>query len=700
MNNNKKIISLLLSMLMLSSSGSPVYANTIIGNIETDTEIIGDLQPISSSYPFDFEVISSDSDTAVVAFLADERNESSFYLGVKGEKEEAELVTPGQYTVEIGAEYSFVYNYTVNNERITYNGTLIAEDYDENGIIAKYSDVAVNRTYAGELTQSVKNSILSSYSTLSAGDKDEVESNDTYSLADRTYDDYDNYGTIDTESDVDWWKVEFDEDGEANFWLGNIPEDCDYDINLYDEYGVDDDRLAKSWNLNNEQELITVEVEANVTYYVEIYSANGCSDDYYTFRAKNYPYEEDDGDPFEGNDTFSYAYEINDGRTIRATIHNPDDVDYYEFYMDGSGEALIELYDIPGDCDYDLELYNNSRTRIARSTNGGNDDEYISTTLDEGWYYILVEPYDNTYSSNSYYALRLMITLDEVEPPDIPSDAFGFHVVDEYGDPIEDAAIYVYAQKNDDMLVNNDSDMPIPEPVYTDENGYAVITEVGTVNPSTYAVTYHDISSVYEYGINVTSPDSNSPTYAQYSFPDVIEPSTDIYEVVLVEVLEYPDYESPFGNNAVTPASIIQCQNWGWRYGLNSDIEFHTGMDINTVNGVSNRGDDVYSVSDGKVVQSTFANMCGEMVQVEGNDGYYTTYMHLKTGSRIALDTQVYAGENKIGNVGNTYKTNETVGYHLHISVSTNSSVNYVYPNTQYYIDPVAFIKDWDASED
>lgn len=55
-------------------------------------------------------------------------------------------------------------------------------------------------------------------------------------------------------------------------------------------------------------------------------------------------------------------------------------------------------------------------------------------------------------------------------------------------------------------------------------------------------------------------------------------------------------------------------------------------MDINTVNGVSNIGVNVYSVSDGEVVRSTFANMCSEMVQVEGNDGYYTTYMHLKTG--------------------------------------------------------------------
>ena len=698
MKNNKKIISLLLGILMLSSS---VYANSNIDNMEMETEIIGNLQPISSSYPFDFEVVSSSEDTAVIAFLADELNDSSFYLGVKGEKEEAECIGSGQYAVQIETEYAFVFNYTVNNERITYNGTLIAEDYDENGIIAKYTDVAVNKTYAGELTPSAKVSLMSSYSTLSSGEKDESEPNDTYSTADRTYDDYDNYGTLDIEDDVDWWKVEFDEDGEANFWLGNIPEDCDFDLYVYDEYGVDDgDYLARSRNGGNEQELITLEVEADVIYYAEIYSYDGSSDDYYSFRAKNYPFEEDDGDPFEANDTFNYAYETSSGRTIRATIHNPDDVDYYEFYMDGSGEALIELYDIPGDCDYDLELYNYSRSRIARSTNGGNDDEYLSVDLDEGWYYILVEPYNNTYSSSSYYALRLMIDLDEVEPPDIPSDAFGFHVVDEYGDPIEGAGIYVYAEYNSEMAVNSGNDMPIPEPIYTDENGYAVITEVDTVNHSTYAVDTHDINSDYLYGINITSPDVSSPTYAQYSFPEAEYPSTNMHEIVLVEVSEYPDYESPFGTGTVTPASIIQCQNWGWRYGLDSDIEFHTGMDINKVNGVSNIGDNIYSVSDGEVVRSEFAHMCGEMVQVEGEDGYYTTYMHLQTGSRISNGSLITAGDDVIGTVGNTFTTSSNVAYHLHISVSESSSVNDEYPNTQYYIDPVAFIKDWDASQD
>ena len=114
--------------------------------------------------------------------------------------------------------------------------------------------------------------------------------------------------------------------------------------------------------------------------------------------------------PFEVNDTFSYAYETSSGRTIHATIHNPDDVDYYEFYVDDSSEIDIELYNIPGDCDYDLELYNSSRTRIARSANGGDDDEDISTTLDEGWYYILVKPYNNSYSSSDYYALWLRIS--------------------------------------------------------------------------------------------------------------------------------------------------------------------------------------------------------------------------------------------------------------------------------------------------
>ena len=56
----------------------------------------------------------------------------------------------------------------------------------------------------------------------SAGTYYESEPNNTYSTADITYNDYDNYGYISTLSDVDWWRISFNYSGPANFWLGNM----------------------------------------------------------------------------------------------------------------------------------------------------------------------------------------------------------------------------------------------------------------------------------------------------------------------------------------------------------------------------------------------------------------------------------------------------------------------------------------------
>lgn len=73
---------------------------------------------------------------------------------------------------------------------------------------------------------------------ISAGTLYESESNNTSSTADRTYNDYDNYGIISTSGDVDWWVVKFSGNGYANFWLGNIPSNCDYDMKLYSSNGT------------------------------------------------------------------------------------------------------------------------------------------------------------------------------------------------------------------------------------------------------------------------------------------------------------------------------------------------------------------------------------------------------------------------------------------------------------------------------
>lgn len=113
----------------------------------------------------------------------------------------------------------------------------------------------------------------------------ESESNDTYSTADRTYDDYDNYGKISSEDDVDWWYIVVTADGMANFWLGQIPTGCNYNMTLYKGNGTS--AIVSSNNTGRTQELIRCHVYAGEVYRVKITSSSGYSDEsYYKFRYK------------------------------------------------------------------------------------------------------------------------------------------------------------------------------------------------------------------------------------------------------------------------------------------------------------------------------------------------------------------------------------------------------------------------------
>ena len=114
----------------------------------------------------------------------------------------------------------------------------------------------------------------------------ESENNNTWSCADITYDDYNCYGKILTTSDVDWWKVTFTTEGMANFYLGNIPSGCDYDLYVYKGNG--ETLVAKSLRSSNQYEIVRCRVYANTTYYIKIKSTIGSSSSYYLFRTKKY----------------------------------------------------------------------------------------------------------------------------------------------------------------------------------------------------------------------------------------------------------------------------------------------------------------------------------------------------------------------------------------------------------------------------
>lgn len=120
----------------------------------------------------------------------------------------------------------------------------------------------------------------------SSGTIYESEPNDSYSTADVTYDDYDNYGAISYGEGVDWWTVTFPVSGSVNFWLGNIPGGTDYDLFLYASNGTT--QLGYSIGTGS-SELITYAVIANTAYYIKVESFTGWSDSLYWLRAKIYP---------------------------------------------------------------------------------------------------------------------------------------------------------------------------------------------------------------------------------------------------------------------------------------------------------------------------------------------------------------------------------------------------------------------------
>ncbi|MBQ7095007.1 MAG: hypothetical protein IJN80_00930 [Clostridia bacterium] len=114
-----------------------------------------------------------------------------------------------------------------------------------------------------------------------------ANNNNSYTRAELTYDDYNNYGTISSVSDRDWWKIIPESNGLGNVWLGNIPGNCDYNIYVYNDELV---HVGRSTNSGRTQELVRVRFYAGKPLYVWVQSIeHSYSNDQYLLRFKNYP---------------------------------------------------------------------------------------------------------------------------------------------------------------------------------------------------------------------------------------------------------------------------------------------------------------------------------------------------------------------------------------------------------------------------
>ena len=275
----KKLLCFIICSFLICSSVCPIFA---LGISSSENSSIGNMERVTDSVPFDFEIVSVGRDSVTAAFVSTGRIADPPYVGIKGTKTVAEKTSALQYVLNYDTEYSFVYTVTEGDVKTVYNSFITVETDGTPAVV--FGDVIKN--------------IVDPNSTRGAGQITETEPNDNMATADITFDDFDNYGTmavynnpnnpsIAMPGDTDYWKVTFNQAGSANFWLGNIPSGCDYDISLCDENGI---YIAASANYGQTDELIQANVEAYKSYYIAITSYGSVvSSSQYLFRTKNYP---------------------------------------------------------------------------------------------------------------------------------------------------------------------------------------------------------------------------------------------------------------------------------------------------------------------------------------------------------------------------------------------------------------------------
>ena len=368
-------------------------------------------------FPFQFELLSYQNGYAVISASAD--SGAAFDLSVSlydesaGKEDRLVLIENNTFTLAVEEDYLFSISVTDTTSITEYCGIILADFFMSTATV---SDVAVRirDVEVNEINQlALTNHNLSEMWTpdgipnadvglLSAGSRGEYEPNDTRFQATRIFDDEDVYGAISNSYDVDWFVVSFSSAGNANFWLGNIPSGCDYDLLLH----ASDGRELASSKGTGASELITYEVQPYTDYYIQVISYTGSSPLNYWLREKNYPYAPPvTGDQYEPNDIMQAATYLPANATILANLHTPSDNDFYCFSVVELSAVQIVLNNIPAGCDYDLELYDIAGIRIAVSSLGGTSTEHISVNLPAGAYYIRVYAYSGSSSLNYYLQL-------------------------------------------------------------------------------------------------------------------------------------------------------------------------------------------------------------------------------------------------------------------------------------------------------
>ncbi|MEB3885592.1 pre-peptidase C-terminal domain-containing protein [Lyngbya sp. CCY1209] len=193
----------------------------------------------------------------------------------------------------------------------------------------------------------------------------------------------------------DFYKFQVDTDSTVKIDLTGLSANAD--LSLYDskEYWS-----AESHTLKNADENITKNL-APGTYFIEVKSVDNAETTYdLKVTGTSLP---NNG----AGDTADKALDLGslaEPKSASDWVGDIDNLDYYQFTVDGNSTVNINLGGMSGDA-Y-LQLYDNTGSYLAYSYNSGNADENITTNLEPGTYFVAV----GDSSANTNYDLQLSAT--------------------------------------------------------------------------------------------------------------------------------------------------------------------------------------------------------------------------------------------------------------------------------------------------
>lgn len=138
---------------------------------------------------------------------------------------------------------------------------------------------------------------------------------------------------------------------------------------------------------------------------------------------------------------FNTAIEIKEGERYFDTIDVSRDTKYYKVEFPKNGAVEFWLNSIPKGTDYDLDIYNENRKRVAYSERNHNDTESIIMNVESRqWYYLTVHAFDGYDSNDTYYVRAEYCSDSTLEPNETYKDAFRMGDIDVVHDTISSSS--------------------------------------------------------------------------------------------------------------------------------------------------------------------------------------------------------------------------------------------------------------------